>query len=86
MSLFYEKFLQRNFNFFRGNVNEDLAFEYDDTTETSYGCAATLHNEFWYFGGETHKQQVMIWIFETITFFISRQAKSSDVNSNAKPK
>ena len=45
-------------NFFTGNVNEDLTFEYGTNTETSYGCAATLNNEFWYFGGISHERQV----------------------------
>ena len=32
-------------------MNEDLNFEYGDGTSAYYGCGATLHNVFWYFGG-----------------------------------
>ena len=38
--------------------NEDLAFEFGTGTEVRYGCAATLMNEFWYFGGTSFKRQV----------------------------
>ena len=38
---------------FSGNINEDLTFEYGDG-EAHYGCAATLRNEFWYFGGSSN--------------------------------
>ena len=47
-------------HFILGNVNEDLAFEYGDGTETHYGCGATLQNEFWYFGGYNQKRQVSL--------------------------
>jgi len=36
---------------FSGNINEALVFEYGDETVANQGCAATLKNEFWYFGG-----------------------------------
>merc|ERR1711990_433021 len=36
---------------FDGNINEDLNFEYGSGTSAVYGCGATLHNIFWYFGG-----------------------------------
>ena len=39
-------------------MNEDLTLEYGDGTEVRYGCAATLNNEFWYFGGGHHYRQV----------------------------
>ena len=47
-------------NFFTGNINEDLTFEYGTNTEAHYGCAATIKNEFWYFGGNgsSYKRQV----------------------------
>ena len=32
-------------------MNEDLNFEYGDGTDVYFGCGATLHNVFWYFGG-----------------------------------
>jgi len=28
-----------------------LDFEYGDNTRIYWGCGATLHNVFWYFGG-----------------------------------
>ena len=45
-------------NFYSGNINEDLTFEYDANTQAQYGCAATLKNQFWYFGGNSYKRQV----------------------------
>ena len=44
-------------NFLSGNINEDLTFEYGENTGAHYGCAATLKNQFWYFGG-SYKRQV----------------------------
>ena len=42
-----------------GNVNDDLGFEYEEETSVRYGCSATLHDEFWYFGGlDTTLRQV----------------------------
>ena len=32
-------------------MHEDLNFEYGDVTTSKYGCGASLHNVFWYFGG-----------------------------------
>ena len=40
-------------------MNEDLRLEYGDGTEVRYGCAATLKNEFWYFGGGSYRRQVI---------------------------
>ena len=51
----------REIHFIQGNINQDLTFEYADGTESRYGCGATLQNEFWYFGGDTHKRQVGIF-------------------------
>ena len=45
-------------NFFTGNINEDLTFEYGTNTQAYMGCAATIKNEFWYFGGNSYKRQV----------------------------
>ena len=45
-------------NFFTGNINEDLTFEFGTNTQAYYGCAATIKNEFWYFGGYSYKRQV----------------------------
>ena len=45
--------------FLSGNMNEDLTFEYGADMQVSWGCAATLKNEFWYFGGCcSNKRQV----------------------------
>ena len=42
-----------------GNVNNDLAFEYEEGTKINQGCGATLLGEFWYFGGYgSNKRQV----------------------------
>ena len=42
-----------------GNVNDYLGFEYEEETSVRYGCSATLHDEFWYFGGlDTTLRQV----------------------------
>ena len=43
-------------NFYSGNINQDLAFEYGDGTAAQYGCGSTLNNEFWYFGGSNKRQ------------------------------
>ena len=56
-------------HFIQGNINEDLAFEYDDDTGTRYGCGATLQNEFWYFGGYNDKRQVDIFNSNIIQYF-----------------
>ena len=54
-------------NFFSGNINEDLTFEYGDGTAAHYGCGATLNNEFWYFGGSNKRQvksqKYLLYIF-----------------------
>lgn len=47
---------------FSGNINDvSGTFVYGENTDTYYGCAATLKNEFWYFGGSgnTMKRQVI---------------------------
>ena len=58
-------------------MNEDLNFEYGDDTSAVYGCGATLHNVFWYFGGkDSHKRQVKLqkYLFN-INLFHFRSAK-----------
>ena len=55
---FHKLLLNIEKNFFSGNINEDLTFEYGENTQANYGCAATLKNEFWYFGGSSYKRQV----------------------------
>ena len=47
--------------FFKGNINEDLSFEYGDGTEAYNGCGVTFQNEFWYFGGDSYKRQVNLF-------------------------
>ena len=76
----------RDIHFILGNINEDLAFEYDDGTETQNGCGATLQNEFWYFGGANHNRQVSISNSKIILgSFLLRSAKLSAVNLSDKP-
>ena len=44
-----------------GNINEGLAFEFGIDTQVQYGCAATMKNEFWYFGGySSYNRQVRL--------------------------
>ena len=66
-------------------MNEDLTFEYGVGTEVQYGCAATLKNEFWYFGGSSSslKRQVYYkkYSFDMYWFFF-RQAKLWDASLN----
>ena len=47
-----------------GNINEDLAFEYGDSTEARYGCGVTFQDEFWYFGGTSYRRQVNLFQHE----------------------
>ena len=49
-------FFLKKFILLSGNTNEDLAFEYGDGATVERGCAATLFNEFWYFGGSNKRQ------------------------------
>ena len=42
---------------FDGNVNEESVFEIGKDVTISYGCAATLNGEFWYFGGSSNKSR-----------------------------
>ena len=52
---------RRNYEqtFILGNINDNLNFEYGPGTTVSYGCAATLRGEFYYFGGaDPNKRQV----------------------------
>ena len=61
-----------NFNFrCQGNINEDLNFEYGDNTGVHWGCGATLHNVFWYFGGSPDPRQVKLQkhLLDTYLFF-----------------
>ena len=58
-------------------MNEDLNFEYGDDTVAVYGCGATLHNVFWYFGGSgqsSKRRQVKLQNYSfNINLFISGQ-------------
>ena len=40
---------------FDGNVNPSSVFEFGKDVGITYGCAATLNGEFWYFGGSSSK-------------------------------
>ena len=42
---------------FDGNVNKNSVFEIGKDVAISYGCAATLNGEFWYFGGGSTKNR-----------------------------
>ena len=42
---------------FDGNVNPNSVFEIGKDVTISYGCAATLNGEFWYFGGASNKNR-----------------------------
>ena len=64
-------------------MNEDLTFEYGDGTEVRYGCAATLNNEFWYFGGSSHAdRQVNCKHTRLIYISFFRLAKLLDASWN----
>ena len=58
-------------------MNEDLIFEYGDGTTAEYGCGATLHNIFWYFGGRnSHRRKVKLQKrLLNINLFYFRSAK-----------
>ena len=61
-----------------GNMTEDFNFEYGDDTMAHWGCGATLHNVFWYFGGDgSERRQVKLqkYLFN-INLFHFRSAKS----------
>ena len=46
-------------DFYLGNVNDDINFQFGKGTSVEYGCGATLNGEFWYFGGDgSYKRQV----------------------------
>ena len=42
----------------KGNVDNDLRFEYGEEANAHNGCGATLMGEMWYFGGSSNKRQV----------------------------
>ena len=72
-------------------MNEDFTLGYGDGTEVRFGCAATLKNEFWYFGGLSYTRQVIckkilvsnVKLFDT-EFFYFRLAKLLDASLNVK--
>ena len=54
-------YLQLSNILFKGNVDENLNFEYGEGTNAFYGCGATLFGEMWYFGGgRFYTQQVCV--------------------------
>ena len=69
-----------------GSINEDLDFEYDDDTDAHFGCGATLHNVFWYFGGRNSQiRQVKLQEhLSDIYLFHFRPVKLLDANWNVK--
>lgn len=52
--LFYLLYVICSYNHIKGNIYEDLSFEYGEQTRVSYSCGATLMGEFWIFGGQRH--------------------------------
>ena len=66
-----------------------MDFEYDAAygTKTMYGCGATLHNVFWYFGGTDvyTARQVKLQKLLDIHLFYFRRVKLLDVSWNVKP-
>lgn len=45
---------------FDGTVDDDTLFEYDANTQSAYSCSATINDEFWVFGGQDFKRQVLL--------------------------
>ena len=39
-------------------MDDDINFSYDDDTEVNQGCAASLNDEMWVFGGNSKRRQV----------------------------
>ena len=62
-----------------------MDFEYGDGTDAEYGCGATLHNVFWYFGGFPNKRQVKFQKqLSDIYLLYFRQVKLLDANWNVR--
>ena len=68
---------------FKGNINDDLDFEYDDGADARYGCGATLVDEYWYFGGD-NKVSSDIWTLHFEPQDIKPQMNGYSINSYAK--
>ena len=45
---------------FRGDIDDDINFEYEPNTEVYQSCAATLDGEMWVLGGYYKRRQVKI--------------------------
>ena len=68
-------------------MNEYLNIEYGDGTDARYGCGATLHNVFWYFGGYYgYQRQVKLQkhLFDIYLNYF-RQVKLLDASSSVRP-
>ena len=58
-----------------GNVNDDLNFEYEDSTLAYCGCGATLKGEFWYFGSAQRARYFHSNFFRHLCFHILQLSK-----------
>ena len=47
-----------------GEVDDDINFTFEDNTEVSYSCAASLNDEMWVLGGNKQKRQVNPKLFD----------------------
>ena len=64
-----------------------MDFEYGDGTGAKFGCGATLHNVFWYFGGKgsSYNRQVKFQKhLSDIYLLYFRQVKLLDANWNVR--
>ena len=68
---------------FLGNINENLAFEYEDGTTATEGCGATLNGEFWYFGGSVSYKNVSLSLtdFRFYNFYLLSGCQKSSLLS-----
>ena len=67
-----------NSNNFKGNIYEELSFEFGDQTDVSHSCGATLMGEFWIFGGILNSKRQVFKSYINKEFYhrnILRQAK-----------
>ena len=51
-------FIANDNNNILGEVDDDINFTYEETTEVYYSCAASLNDEMWIFGGYYQRRQV----------------------------
>ena len=46
---------------FNGNINDNVQINFGDETDLSGSCAAILKGQWFVFGGDTQKRQVLIF-------------------------